>query len=296
MEVVFLHYFNPNMFNKLLGKFSKDLGIDLGTSNTLIHVRDRGIVVNEPSIVAVNNKTDQVLAIGEAAKNMVGKTPTHLEVTKPMEKGIIADFEVAEKMLKYFIDKIHQESINIIPRPRVVIGIPMDVTEVERKAVEDAALFAGAREVFLVEKAMANAIGMRVPIEDASGNMIVDLGGGLTEISVISLGGVVNYKVLTTAGKIMDEDIINYVRDEFKVLLGEGMAEQAKIKIGTIYDMEEPLEMEVRGRDVNTGLPKQIVLNSYQIREALAKSVSLIVDAIKATIDATLITIPNAVR
>lgn len=275
------------MFNKLLGKFSKDLGIDLGTSNTLVHVRDRGIVVNEPSVVALNTKTDQVLAIGDAAKNMVGKTPAHLTVSRPLEKGIIADFEVAEKMLKYFIDRIHQESINIIPRPRVVIGIPMDVTEVERKAVEDAALFAGAREVFLVEKAMANAIGMRIPIEDPAGNMIVDLGGGLTEIAVISLGGIVNYKALDIAGRTLDDDIINYVKEEFKVFLGESMAELAKIKIGAIYEIENPMEMEVRGRDLNTGLPRQIVINSYQIRDALYKSIRSIVDSIKATLEVT---------
>lgn len=275
------------MFNKILGKFSRDLGIDLGTSNTLIHAKDKGIVINEPTVVALNIKTDQVLAIGDYAKHMVGKTPPHLVVSRPLEKGIIADFEVAEKMLKYFIDKIHQESINIIPRPRVVIGIPMDVTEVERKAVEDAALFAGAREVFLVEKAMANAIGLRVPIDDPSGNMIVDLGGGLTEISVISLGGVVNFRTLDIAGRTLDEDIINYTRDEFKVLLGESMAEMAKIKIGAIYDIDSALEMEVRGRDLTSGLPKQIVLSSYNIRDALARSIRTIIDSIKAVLEIT---------
>ena len=275
------------MFNKILGKFSRDLGIDLGTSNTLIHVKDKGIIINEPTVVALNIKTDQVLAIGEYAKQMVGKTPPHLIVSRPLEKGIISDFEVAEKMLKYFIDKIHQESINIIPRPRVVIGIPMDVTEVERKAVEDAALFAGAREVFLVDKAMANAIGLRIPINDPAGNMIVDLGGGLTEISVISLGGVVNFRTLDIAGRTLDEDIINYTRDEYKVLLGESMAETAKIKIGAIYDIDSPIEMEVRGRDLTSGLPKQIILNSYNIRDALGRSIRTIIDSIKAVLEIT---------
>ena len=200
------------MFNKFLGKFSKDLGIDLGTTNTLVYVPEKGIVINEPSVVAINMRTDEILAIGTEAKKMLGKTPGHIQVIKPLVDGIISDFEVTEKMLKYFIDKVHSEYFTLIPRPRIVIGIPLDITEVEKKAVKDATKSAGAREVFLIEQSMAAAIGTRFVVTDPKATMIVDIGGGTTEIAVISLGGVVTWKTLRLAGNALDNDIIQYVK------------------------------------------------------------------------------------
>jgi rod shape-determining protein MreB len=200
------------MFNKLMGKFSKDLGIDLGTKYTLVYTKDKGIVINEPSVVAVNIRTDEILAVGAEAKKMLGKTPAHIQAIRPLVDGVISDFEVTEKMLKYFIDKVHSESFTLIPRPRIIIGVPLDVTEVERKAVEDAAKSAGARQVFLIEESMAAAIGTRLPVTDATATMIVDIGGGTTEIAVISLGGVVAWKSMRLAGDHLDNDIVQYVR------------------------------------------------------------------------------------
>ena len=216
--------------NKILGRFSKDLGIDLGTANTLVYVKDRGIVVNEPSVVAINIKTDQILAVGAEAKKMVGKTPAHIVASRPLVEGVISDFEVTEKMLKYFFQRVHEDASAFLPRPRVIIAIPLDITEVERKAVEDAAISAGAREVYLIEESMAAAIGARLPIEEATGNMVVDIGGGTTEISVISLGGIVTWKTIKVAGDVMNKDIIQYARDNFNLLLGERVAEEIKIK------------------------------------------------------------------
>ncbi len=276
------------MLNKILGRFSQDMGIDLGTANTLVYVKDKGIVINEPSVVAVNTKTEQILAVGNEAKAMVGKTPAHIVATKPLAGGVVSDFEVTEKMLKHFIEKVHRETFTVMPRPRVVIGIPLGVTEVERKAVEDATLSAGARQVFLIEEPMAAAIGARLPIQEASGNNMVDIGGGTTEIAVISLGGVVTSRSLRAAGNDMDNDIVQYVRENFNLLLGESSAEQAKIKIGEAVKLsEEPATTKVRGRDLITGLPKEITLNSDQIREALSHSLRGLVDAIKATIEHT---------
>ncbi|MDP3985199.1 MAG: rod shape-determining protein [bacterium] len=275
------------MFNSLFGKFSRDLGIDLGTANTLVLMRDKGIVINEPSVVALNTRTDQILAVGRAAKEMVGKTPAYIVTCKPLVKGIISDFEVTEKMLKYFIDKVHRDGFTIVPRPRVIIGVPLEITEVERKAVEDAAYSAGAREVFLVEEPMAAAIGARLPVEDAVGTMIVDIGGGTTEIAVISLSGVVTWKSIPAAGEDMNKQIVQYARETFNLLLGERVAETIKMKIGSAMELPEPLEMEMRGRDMLTGLPKEIIVNDSQIREALAKSVRLIVEHIKATLEVT---------
>lgn len=275
------------MFNKLLGRFSRDLGIDLGTANTKVFVKDKGIVINEPSVVAVNTKTGQILAIGEDAKKMIGKTPPHIVASKPIVDGIISDFEVTEKMLKYFIDRVHQDGFTILPRPRVVIGIPLDITEVERKAVEDAALSAGAREVFLIEKTMASAIGARLPIADAVGNIIIDIGEGTTEIAVIALSGVVTWKTLRIAGEEMNKNIIQYARDVFNLLLGEKIAEDIKIKIGSASELKEPLSMEMRGRDLITGLPKSVTVNDTQIREALSRSVKQIIDGVKATLEVT---------
>lgn len=276
-----------SIFNNLLGKFSRDMGIDLGTANTLVYVKDKGIIINEPSVVAINTRNDQILAVGEEAQRMIGKTPAHIVASRPLINGVISDFEVSEKMLKYFIDKVHRESVSILPRPRIVIGIPLGVTEVERKAVEDACLSAGAREVFLIEEPMAAAIGSRLPIQDATGNMIVDIGGGTTEIAVISLGGVVTWKSIRTAGDELDQNIIQYARDHFNLLLGERTAEQIKIKVGSAYTSEEPLETVMRGRDLISGLPKEVIINSNHVREAISRSLRMIIDNIKSTIEIT---------
>ncbi len=275
------------MFNKLFGKFSKDLGIDLGTSNTRVFVKEKGIVINEPSVVAINTRTDQILAVGTDARDMLGKTPPHILTTRPLSKGVISDFEVAEKMLKYFIDRVHTESFTIVPRPRIVIGVPLETTEVERKAIEDAASSAGAREVFLVETPMISAIGARLPISESVGMMVVDIGGGTTEIAVLSLGGVVTWKSLPIAGEEFNKNIVQYARDVFNLLLGERVAEQVKIRIGSAVEQTEPLTMEMRGRDLITGLPKEIIVNDGQIREALHRSVATIVQNIKATLEVT---------
>lgn len=275
------------MFDRLLGQFSKDLGIDLGTANTLVFVDKKGISINEPSVVSINTRTNQILAVGREAKEMLGKTPPHILTVRPLVKGIISDFEVTEKMLKYFIDKIHQDSFTFVPRPRVIIGVPLEVTEVERKAVEDAAISAGAREVYLVEEPMLAAIGARQNITDSVGNMIVDIGGGTTEIAVISLSGVVTWKSLPVAGDELNKNIVQYARDTFNLLLGERVAEQIKMKIGTAMDLHDNLEIEMRGRDLLTGLPKEIIVNDAQIREAMQRSINLIVENIKATLEVT---------
>ena len=275
------------MFNKFFGKFFKDLGIDLGTANTLVYVRGRGIVINEPSVVAVNQKTGQILAIGNEAKRMVGRTPGHIVATRPLVEGVISDFEVAEQMLRYFINQVHKNAAIFLPRPRVVIGVPCGVTEVEKRAVEDATRNAGAREVFLIEEPMAAAIGARLPVQDAGGNMIVDIGGGTCEVAVISLGGVVVSKSLRVAGDKLSEDIIKYSRDEFKIILGERSAEDVKIAIGSAYELNEPLHATLRGRDLINGLPKEIVVDDEQIRTAMKRSVKTLVDAIKSTVEQT---------
>lgn len=275
------------MFKHLFGKFSKDLGIDLGTANTLVYVKDKGIVINEPSVVAINQRTNAILAVGSEAKRMVGKTPTHIVATRPLEDGVVSDFEAAERMLKHFIEKVHRETFTILPRPRAVIAIPLGVTEVERKAVEDAAISAGAREVYLIEEPMAAAIGARLPVQDASGNMIIDIGGGTTEIAVISLGGVVTWKSLRVAGDEMNKDIVNYVREHFNLLLGERTGEQIKIELGSAHESDEVSEMPIRGRDLLTGLPKEIHISSTHVREALDKSLTTLVDNIKDTLELT---------
>jgi len=263
------------------------MGIDLGTANTLVYVKDKGIVINEPSVVAINTRNDQILAVGDDARKMIGKTPAHIVASRPLIDGVISDFEVAEKMLKYFIDKVHRESFSLLPRPRIVIGIPLGVTEVERKAVEDACLSAGAREVFLIEEPMAAAIGARLPIQDASGNMIVDIGGGTTEIAVISLGGVVTWKSIRTAGDEFDQDIIQYARDHFNLLLGEKTSEDIKVKVGTALQTEEPLQAPMRGRDLITGLPKEVTVTSNHIREAISRSLKIVIENIKSTVEIT---------
>ena len=275
------------MLNKLFGFWSKDIGVDLGTANTLVYVRGKGITINEPSIVAINQKTGKILAIGSEAKRMAGRTPGYIVVSRPLVSGVVADFEVTEQMLKYFIDKVHQESFSLLPRPRVVVGVPSGVTEVEKRAVEDATYNAGAREVYLIEEPMAAAIGARLPVQEAVANVIVDIGGGTTEVAVISMGGVIASRSLRIAGDKLNEDLVRYLREEKKLLVGDPSAENLKITLGSAYPMKEELEGKVRGRDLVSGLPKEIVLTSEEIREALNKSVRAIVAAVKNTVEET---------
>ena len=273
--------------NNFFGRFSQDIGIDLGTANTLVYVRGQGIVINEPSVVALNQKTGEVLAIGKDAQRMVGKTPSHIVAVRPLRDGVISDFEVTEQMLSYFIQKVHEDGFHFMPRPRIVIGIPSSITEVERRAVEEASLRAGARSVFLIEESMAAAIGVRMPIHEATGNAIVDIGGGTTDISVISLGGIVVNKTLRVAGDEMNENIVQYARDQFNILIGERTAEDVKIRIGAVIDIPEQLEAPLRGRDLVTGLPKEVIMSAVQVREALQRSVGIIVDSIRGVIEET---------
>jgi rod shape-determining protein MreB len=275
------------MIDAILGKFSHDIGIDLGTANTLVYVRGKGIVINEPSVVAINTRNKQILAIGDEAKRMVGKTPANIVATRPLVDGVVSDFEITEQMLRYFIDKVHKESFVLFPRPRVVVGIPSGVTEVEKRAVEDAATNAGARQAFLIEEPMAAAVGSGLAIHDSAGSMVVDIGGGTSEMAVVSLGGIVASRSIRIAGDELTEDIINYCKDEFNLSIGERTAENIKINIGSAAKLKKVLEAPVRGRDMVTGLPKEIIVNSNQIRAALAKSVRAIVDAVKYTIEET---------
>ena len=275
------------MFDKFLGYFSKDVGIDWGTANTLVYVRGQCIVINEPSVVAVNQKTGQIVAIGSEAKRMVGRTPAYIVATRPLVAGVVSDFEVTEEMLKYFIRKVHEKGFSLFARPRVVIGIPSGVTEVEKRAVEDASKNAGAREVYLVEEPMAAAIGVRLPVQEAVGSMIVDIGGGTSDIAVISLGGIVVSRNLRIAGDKLNEDIIRFARDEFKLLLGERTAEDIKIAIGSAYELPESMEATMRGRDLVTGLPKEITVDDADIRRAMRHSINILVNAIKGTVEET---------
>jgi rod shape-determining protein MreB and related proteins len=275
------------MFNKLFGKFSKDIAVDLGTSNTLVYVKDKGIIINEPSVVAINTRSDQILSVGEDAKRMLGKTPGHILAVRPLRNGIISDFEVTEKMMRYFIEKIHKESFSLVPRPRIIIATPLDITEVERKAVEDVAMSAGAREVFLIEQPIASAIGARLPIQEPNGNMIVEIGGGKTEISVISLGGIVTWKSLNVAGEKFDNDIINYVREKYNMFLGEESAEVIKKSVGTVMSLPKPIKTKVRGRNLLNGLPKEIVIKSDEIKDAIQSSIDTIISAIKDVVEET---------
>ncbi|MDD3607366.1 MAG: rod shape-determining protein [Candidatus Moranbacteria bacterium] len=275
------------IFDKVFEKFSKDVGIDLGTANVLVYVKGRGIVINEPSVVALNKKTGQILSIGKEAKKMVGKTPSHIVAIRPLVDGVVSDFETTEQMLKYFIDKVHKDSLGFLSRPRVLIGIPSGVTEVEKRAVIDAATNAGAREAYLIDEPMAAAIGARLPVQDAAGNMIVDIGGGTTEVAVISLGGVVSSKSLRVAGDEMNEDVVRFAREEHNLLIGERMAEEIKIAVGSAHDSKERLYALMRGRDLISGLPKEVRVDDTQIRKAIARSVKIIVNNIKTTIEET---------
>lgn len=273
------------MLDKIYQKFSTDIGIDLGTANTLVYVKDKGIVINEPSVVAINSRTKQILAIGDEARRMVGRTPPHIVATRPLVDGVISDFEVTEAMLRYFIDKVHNHTFSFLRRPRVVIGIPSGVTEVEKRAVIDAAVNAGAARAFLIEEPMAAAIGSRLPVQDPTGCMIVDIGGGTAEIAVISLGGIVISKSIRVAGDEMNDNIVQYCREKFNLLIGPRTAEDIKIRIGSAYPLSSPLTMEVRGRDLVTGLPRQIIMNDIQAREALTHSIKIIVNNIKSVIE-----------
>jgi len=275
------------MLNKLFSYISNNIAIDLGTANSLVYVQDKGIIINEPSVVAINQKTGQILAIGQEAKRMVGRTPAHIVASRPLAEGVISDFEVTEQMLKYFIDKAHKKKFFLGPRPRVIVGIPYGVTEVEKKAVKDATIGAGAREVFLIEEPMAAAMGARMAIQEAGGNFIIDIGGGTTEVAVISLGGVFVAKSLRVAGDKLNEDIIRFAQDEYKLLIGERAAEAIKIGIGSAYPLREKRELPLRGRNLVTGLPEEILITDEGIRKALRKSIKRIVTAVKTTVEET---------
>jgi rod shape-determining protein MreB and related proteins len=275
--------FNP--FNWLLGLFSLDIGIDLGTANTLVNVRGKGIIINEPSWVAIDKRTRKPLAIGSQAKEMVGRTPANMVAIRPLRDGVISEFEITQAMLGYFIGKAHQQSIVPMPRPRVVIGIPSGATEVEKRAVYDASMAAGARETYLIEEPRAAALGAGLPVSEVRGTMIVDIGGGTTEVAAISMGGIVVSRSLRVAGDEMDQDIINYIRSKYNLLIGERMAEQTKIAIGSAYPLPSEKTMMIRGRNLITGLPETLEVSSVEIREAISGSVQVIVDTIKDALD-----------
>jgi rod shape-determining protein MreB len=272
-----------SLFN--LSFLSSDLAIDLGTANTLVYAKGKGIVVSEPSIVAVNRITGKVEAVGKDAKEMLGRTPGNIVAIRPMKDGVIADFEITEKMLSYFIRRAHNR--NTLVRPRIIIGIPSEVTQVEKRAVKDSALKAKASEVYLVDQAMAAAIGAGLPITEPSGNMVVDIGGGTTDIAVISLAGIVYSKSVRVAGNEMDESVIQYIKKKYNLLIGERTAEQIKQEIGTAYPLDEPITMEIKGRDLIEGIPKTLTVTDAEIREALAEPISLIVDAVRVALERT---------
>jgi rod shape-determining protein MreB len=273
------------MFTNLYNYFSADLAIDLGTANTLVYIKGRGIVLREPSMVVVDDKTGKIQAVGAEAKDMLGKTPANMRIIRPMKDGVIADFDTTEKMLQYFIKRTR--SGNQFLKPRIVIGIPSEITQVERRAVRDAALRARANEVFLIEQAMAAAIGADLPITEPGGNMIVDIGGGTTDVAVISLSGIVVAKTIRIASNEMDEAIVQYIKKKYNMLIGERTAEQVKIKIGSAYPLDEPLEMEVKGRDLAQGIPKTLNINDSEIREALEVVVQALIEVVKNTLERT---------
>ncbi len=269
----------------LLRYFSKDLAIDLGTANTLIYAQGQGIVVREPSVVVINKLTNRIEAVGAEAKEMLGRTPGNIESIRPMKDGVIADFEVTERMLEYFIRKAHGRKMYV--HPRIVIGVPSEITQVEKRAVRDSAMRAGASEVFLVEQAMMAAIGAGLPITEPSGNMIVDIGGGTTDVAVISLAGIVYSRSVRVAGNEMDLGIIQYLKRKYNLLIGERTAEQIKIEIGSAYPLKEEIRMEIKGRDLVEGVPKTLTISDEEIREALAEPVSAIVEAVRMALERT---------
>jgi len=273
------------MFRFIYDYFSRDMGVDLGTANTLIYVKGRGIVLQEPSVVALDRESGAVLAVGEDAKRMIGRTPGNIVAIRPMKDGVIADFDVTQTMLRHFIGKAHPR--RALLRPRVVIAVPSGVTEVEKRAVIDATLQAGAREAHTIEEPMAAAIGAGMPVQEPTGNMIVDIGGGTTEVAIISLGGIVTSRSIRIAGDEMDEAIVNYVKRKYNLLIGERTAEQVKIKLGNAVPLDEKETMEIRGRDLVTGLPKTLPIRAEEIQEALGEPIGAILEAIKVTLERT---------
>jgi rod shape-determining protein MreB and related proteins len=272
------------MFRKLFGNFfSNDIGIDLGTANTLVYVKDRGIVLREPSVVAVNAGTREVLAVGDDAKRMLGRTPGNIIAIRPLKDGVIADFETTEAMLSYFIRKIHNRRSR--PKPRVVVAVPSGITEVEKRAVKESAQRAGAKEVYLIEEPMAAAIGVGMPVQEASGNMIVDIGGGTTEVALISFSGIVYSKSVRVAGDELDEAIVNYLKRAYNLMIGERTAEDIKIRLGSAYPLEKETSLEVKGRDLVAGLPKTIKITSQEIRDSMSEPLNTIVDSVRTALE-----------
>ncbi len=275
------------ILNKVMSAFSTDLAIDLGTANTLVYAKGKGIVINEPSWVAINKRSRRPLAIGAEAREMVGRTPSDIVAIRPLRDGVISEFEITEAMLKYFIDKAHEQMIVPFPRPRVVVGVPSGVTEVEKRAVYDATISAGARDAFLIEEPMAAAIGAGLPIIETRGSMIVDIGGGTTEVAIFAMGGIVVSRSIRVAGDEMDEDIVQYARSKYNLLIGERMAERVKIGIGSAFPLPEERTMTLRGRNLINGLPQAIDVSSIELREAMSPSVNIIVDTVKDALDET---------
>jgi rod shape-determining protein MreB len=270
------------MFEKLMSLFSSDIGMDLGTANTLVYVKDRGIVIREPSVVAIQEGTRRILAVGEEAKRMLGRTPGNIVAIRPMKSGVIADFDITEAMIRHFIRKVH---VRKLFGPRVIVAVPSDITEVEKRAVQESARHAGAREVFLIEEPMAAAIGVGLPVSEPAGNMIVDIGGGTCEVALISLAGIVYARSVRVGGDAMDECIIQYMRRVYNLMIGERTAEEIKITIGSAYPLGEERTLEVKGRDLVAGLPKTLTVTSEEIRDALQEPVSAIVDAVRITLE-----------
>ena len=275
------------MLDNFLNKFSRDIGLDLGTSSTLVYVQDKGVVVNESSVVAISTRTDQILSIGEDAVKMIGKTPPHIKAIKPIEHGIIADFEAIEKMLTYFIDKVNKGGVKYFARPRVVTSTPLNITGVEKKAIEDATIQAGARKVLLIEEPIAAAIGAKLPVQEPAGSMIVNLGAGLTEIAVISLGGIVTSRSIKIAGNTLNNNIVIFAEAEFGIIAGERTAEELKKNIGSAYPLKEQVIGRLRGRDAISGLPKEIIITAEQVRHSMDRSLKKIVQNIKDTLEIT---------
>ena len=274
------------MFNFFWNLFSNDLAIDLGTANTLVNARGEGIVLREPSVVALNSQTNEVQAVGMEAKQMLGRAPGSIIAIRPMKDGVIAHFEVTEKMIRHFIQKVHNNRKTLV-RPRVVIAVPSGITQVEKRAVRDSAEAAGAREVFLIEEPMAAAIGVGLPVQEPTGNMIIDIGGGTTEVAIISMSGIVYSKSIRIAGDEMDDSIINYIKRKYNLLIGDRTAEEVKIQIGSAYPMEKPMTMEVKGRDLVAGIPKTLNISDEEIREALTETFGTIVEAVKIALERT---------
>jgi len=272
---------------KIFDYFSRNIGIDLGTANSLIYIAGKGIVINEPSIAAINNKTGQIVAIGEEAKKMIGRAPLHITVIRPLINGVISDFEMTQEMLRFLLKKAIGNSSNFLNYNKAVIGVPSNLTEVERKSVEDAIIGAGANKAYIIEEPLAAALGAKMPIDEPTSNLIIDIGGGTTEIAVISMGGIVNAKSIKTAGDKFNDDIVKFIRDEFHLAIGEPTAEELKINIGSALPLEQKMDLPIRGRDMTTGLPREVVVRDTHVRAAISKSLKSIVDAVKEIIETT---------